>query len=83
MGVDMKLKAKPKLTPERLKKRMNKVKESERSLKFKTVNVEIHGVPNYFDGYEISSFVKMVNCALLPKKKSKAKLEFHCDADFY
>lgn len=79
----MKFKAKPKLTPERLKVRLNKTEGNKCVLKFKTVNYEIHNVPNYFYVDEILSLVRMVNCAPLPEKKSKVKLELHCDADFY
>lgn len=79
----MKFKAKPKLTPERLKVRLNKAEGNKCALKFKTVNIEINSGPSYFDVDEILSLVRMVNSAPLPEKKSKAKLEFHCDADFY
>lgn len=79
----MKFKAKPKLTPERLRKRLDKEEVSNCSLKFKTVNVGIHNAPVYFEKDEISKLVKMINCTIFPEKKTKVKLEFHCDADFY
>lgn len=81
----MKFKAKPKLTPEGLKQRINKATGSECALKFKTVNVEIHSPYGCFDKYEKANLVRMINYALLPDKKLKikAEIETHCDADFY
>ena len=85
MGVDMKFKAKPKLTPERLMGRLGKATVSECALRFETVNVEIHSPYGRFDNYEKANLVRMINYALLPDNKTKVKIETetHCDADFY
>lgn len=75
----MKFKAKPKLTPERLRERINKLNGHKPSMR--TFTMEVNCLPIIFDSDGLVSFIGEINSIVSPPVNCKA--EFHCDADFY
>lgn len=75
----MKFKAKPRLTPDRLRGRLNKANGRNPSLR--TFTMEVDCLPIIFDSNGVSSLISEINAIVPPPTKCKA--DFHCDADFY